>query len=73
MSIDEDADQKNRLTFALKKLPPEQQELIQLSRFEGLKYSEVAEILDISVSNIKTRMHRTMKTLRINYFNIGEI
>ena len=32
--------------------------------FEGLKNKEIAEILDISVDNVKIRLHRARKKLK---------
>jgi len=54
-------------------LTSEQQRLIQLTRFEGLKYQEVADIMDSTVSNIKVKVHRTMKSLKNNYFKIRDL
>ncbi|MDU5262344.1 MAG: sigma factor-like helix-turn-helix DNA-binding protein [Clostridium celatum] len=36
-----------------------------LKYFHGYKISEVAEILDISVSTVKNRMHKALKQLRV--------
>jgi len=70
---DEKSDQKARLEIAMGQLTPEQQRLIQLTRFEGLKYQEVADIMDSTVSNIKVKVHRTMKSLKNNYFKIRDL
>jgi RNA polymerase sigma factor (sigma-70 family) len=58
-----------RLDKALGRLDPEQLEIIVLSRFQGLKYDEISQIKDLSVSAIKVRMHRAIKELREHYFN----
>lgn len=52
---------------SLNKLPEEYREVIMLSRFEELKYKEIAEVLDISVSLVKVRVYRGLKILREIY------
>ena len=46
-------------------LEPELKSIIVLKYFHGYKISEVAEILDISVSTVKNRMHKALKQLRV--------
>ena len=55
---------------SLAKLSPEQRELLVLTRFERMKYEEVATIMDTSVANIKVRVHRAMAKLRECYFEV---
>lgn len=66
-------DQKVRLQVAMGQLNEEQQMLINLTRYQGLRYQEVAEIMGQTESNIKVKIHRTMKALKNNYFKIGDI
>jgi len=42
---------------ALDRLPPEQREVVVLKEFEGLKFREIAEILDCPESTVKSRMY----------------
>lgn len=49
---------------ALGKLPPEQREVLILKEFEGLKFKEIAEILDCPESTIKSRMYYGLSGLR---------
>jgi len=65
-----DGEQEYQLKRALEKLPPEYKEVILLSRYEELKYDEIAEILQISVSLVKVRVHRGLKILREIYFQM---
>lgn len=53
---------------ALALMPPEQREILELSRFQGLKYQEIAEITGNSISAIKVKVHRAIKKLRELYF-----
>jgi len=65
-----DHEQEYQLKRALEKLPQEYKEVILLSRYEELKYDEIAEILQISVSLVKVRVHRGLKILREIYFQM---
>lgn len=58
----------HKLNKALLQLVPDQREMIILSRFQGLKYREIAEIKEISVPAIKVQIHRALKQLRNLYF-----
>jgi RNA polymerase sigma factor (sigma-70 family) len=58
-----------RLDQALACLQPEQREIIVLSRYQGLKYEEIARIKEISVTAIKVQVHRAIKKLRHLYFS----
>jgi RNA polymerase sigma factor (sigma-70 family) len=53
---------------ALERIPPSDRELINLSRFQGMKYEDIAEITGTSVGAIKVKMHRAIKKLREQYF-----
>ena len=57
----ENLDLKN----ALEILPDHYRSIIILRYFEDLKIEEVAEILGENVNTIKTRLYRTLETLRI--------
>lgn len=48
----------------LAKLPPRQQEVIQLKFQNGLSYAEISEITQLSVSNVGFLIHRGLKALR---------
>jgi RNA polymerase sigma-70 factor, ECF subfamily len=61
-------DHYERLDHAMAQLEPEQREVLVLSRFQGLKYEEIARIREISVPAIKVQVHRAIKRLRSLYF-----
>jgi RNA polymerase sigma-70 factor, ECF subfamily len=48
------------------KLPTECQRIFKLSRFEELKYQEIANQLSLSVKTVETQMSRALKFLRLN-------
>ena len=56
---------ENDINYAVEDLEPELKSIIVLKYFHGYKISEVAEILDISVSTVKNRMHKALKQLRV--------
>lgn len=58
------------LKKALDKLSPEKKELIELVRFQKVKYAKVAEIFGISESAVKVRVHRIVKELKETYLKL---
>jgi len=61
-------DDFDRLDRALGLLEPDQREIIVLSRYQGLKYEEIARLHDLTVTAVKVRMHRAIHQLRKLYF-----
>jgi len=57
-----------KLNAALSGLGPVDRELIVLSRYEGLKYAEIAKMKNVSLGSIKVQVHRALKELRMLYF-----
>lgn len=51
---------------AIGELPEQCRKVFELSRYEGLKYKEIAERLNISVKTVETHMSNALKILRIN-------
>lgn len=49
---------------AVKRLSEEQRLVFVLSENQGLKYAEIAEVLEIPVGTVKSRMHSAMHRLR---------
>ena len=49
---------------AIDNLPPKIKDVYLLSRYEGFKYSEIAEIYSISIKGVEKRMSQAFKILR---------
>jgi RNA polymerase sigma-70 factor (ECF subfamily) len=61
-------DQYQRLDEALAQLDRDQREVLVLSKYQGLKYEEIARVRDSSVAAVKVQVHRALKQLRKHYF-----
>lgn len=53
-----------RLEEALAQLPPDQREVFLLKEVSGLKFREIAEVVDAPVPTIKSRMRYALQALR---------
>jgi RNA polymerase sigma-70 factor (ECF subfamily) len=60
----ENRDLSRRVAAAIATLPEEQREAIILKEYEGRTFPEIAEILDVPVSTVKTRLYRGLDQLR---------
>jgi RNA polymerase sigma-70 factor (ECF subfamily) len=69
----EQEENEKRLIRALAQLPDDYRELLVLTRFQHLKYEEVANYLDMTVANVKVKVHRAIGQLRENYFELEKI
>jgi RNA polymerase sigma-70 factor (ECF subfamily) len=58
------------LSQSLARLDDEQREVLVLTRFQQLKYEEVAVIMGTTVANIKVKVHRAISKLRKYYFEL---
>ena len=58
---------------ALNYLKPESKEVLLLTRYEDLKYREVAKIIGISETGVKSRVHRALKELKEAYLKVVAI
>ena len=54
-----------RLTKALDQLPEKCRSVFYLSRFEELKYKDIADRLGISIKTVEAHMGKALKTLRL--------
>ncbi len=49
---------------ALQKLPTQCRRVFELSRFEELKYKEIAEVMDISIKTVENQMGKALRIMR---------
>jgi RNA polymerase sigma-70 factor (ECF subfamily) len=63
--------QNTLLECALFQLPPEKREVLVLSRYQDMKYEQIAELLGCEVGAVKVRVHRALKELREIFFKLS--
>lgn len=66
-------EQEKLLLRSMEMLTDEQRELLVLTRFQHMKYEDVAVIMDTTVANIKVKVHRAIAKLREHYFQLEKI
>ena len=54
------------IKLAIESLPTRTGEIFRMSRFEGMKYAEIAAQLSISVKTVEANMGKALKALRIS-------
>jgi RNA polymerase sigma-70 factor (ECF subfamily) len=62
-----------RLRRALAGLPSDKREVLVLSRFQGMKYEEIADVLGCEVGTVKVRVYRAMRALEQGYFALEKV
>jgi len=70
----EDLEQEQQtmlLECALFKLPPDKREVLILSRYQDMKYEDIAELLGCEVNTIKVRVYRAIRELRDIFFKLS--
>lgn len=60
----EEAELSEKIEMAISSLPTERQRIFRMSRFEDLKYKEIAEKLEISIKTVENQMGKALKYLR---------
>ena len=63
-------EQLNSLQQAMRALNPEQREILELTRFQKMKYQEVAHLLGCTEGAVKVKVHRAIQQLRKQFFKI---
>ena len=58
------AELEGKLQKAMNELPEQCRTIFQLSRFEELKYKEIASTLGISIKTVENQMGKALKILR---------
>jgi RNA polymerase sigma-70 factor (ECF subfamily) len=59
------------LQNAMNLLNEEYREVLILSRYQELKYSEIAQVLNTTEGNVKVKIHRALKQLQDIYFKVN--
>jgi RNA polymerase sigma-70 factor, ECF subfamily len=60
---------EKNIQIAINKIPPKCKRVFELSRSEGLKYSQIAEELNISIKTVEVHMSKALNILRIELKN----
>ena len=58
------AELRPRVWMALNRLPDDLRATLILQVYEGLKYREIAAVLDIPIGTVKSRLNNAMQRLR---------
>jgi len=64
IQYDSDGELSFLLRKALLELPEKRREIFEMSRFEGLKYQEIADKLGINIKTVETQMTRALEFMR---------
>ena len=65
-------DSLNWLDKILKTLSPKNREVFHLREVEEMTYQEIAEVMSLSLSDIKVSVHRTRKKIKYSFQKIEE-
>lgn len=57
----------DKIQIAIRNMPPQRKKIFEMSRFEGLKYKEIAAHLSISIKTVESHMGSAMKDLRLEF------
>lgn len=53
-----------RIRQCMDALPPNQQQVVRLREMEGFSYNEIAEVLDMSLDQVKINLHRGRNAIK---------
>ena len=68
----DDKERKEVLDLALTKIPENQKTAMVLSKYEGFSNTEIAKLMDLSLSAVEALMHRAKKNLHKELYNYFE-
>jgi RNA polymerase sigma-70 factor (ECF subfamily) len=69
-------ERRERIRASVDRLPEFLREVLILAYYQGLKYREIAEILDIPVGTVKSRLHAALVKLQEEWSrspSLGEV
>lgn len=69
----EQDEKHQQLHRSLAMLSEDDRQLLILSKFQHMKYEEIAQVMNYTVPNIKVKIHRAIKKLRDNYYELEKI
>jgi RNA polymerase sigma-70 factor (family 1) len=58
-------DLEKSIDLIVEKLPPRQQKIFRLSRFDGLSHEIIAQQLNLSVRTVENQIHRALSIIKI--------
>jgi RNA polymerase sigma factor (sigma-70 family) len=61
---EEESEKKHRIEFMLNQLPIKQKEALYLRFNESMEYSEIANVMKISVDSVRKQVYRAIQTIR---------
>jgi len=67
----QDTERRGAVRRALSGLPREQREVLLLKEYEGLKFREIAEVLGVPESTVKSRMYAGLDAMRTSLSGLG--
>ena len=57
---------RERIENVIDQLPPERKKIFKMSRYEEMKYKEIAEKLNLSIKTVEVQMSKALKFLRLH-------
>jgi RNA polymerase sigma-70 factor (ECF subfamily) len=67
----EHTERQSAVRGALAALPHEQREVLLLKEYEGLKFREIADVLGVPESTVKSRMYAGLDAMRTSLSDLG--
>ena len=67
----EHTERQGAVRRALSALPREQREVLLLKEYEGLKFREIADVLGVAESTVKSRMYAGLDAMRMSLASLG--
>ena len=67
----EATERRGAVRRALSALPCEQREVLLLKEYEGLKFREIADVLGVAESTVKSRMYAGLDAMRMSLAGLG--